>query len=380
MYEIVVPILDQTTTEVHLLQWLKSEGETVSKGEVVCEIETDKATVEIEASADGILHKILIESGSAIPPLTIVALVGDVGESVPDIDPFYKAKTPETGARVGPASAAQEVKSGPTSGRSAPRKGVLASPRARRLAEEHGMDLSAVVGTGPHGRILEEDVEKVLEAVPASGLSRAAQATVRRVSHSWQNIPHFYTSITVELTNLVAQKKRASDSITFTDFFARAIASALEKHPTLNGHWTDNGPEIVPEVHLGLVVQTDRGLIIPTLTDLHSTSLDEIAERRARLVQQAHDGKLSAIAMTNATFTISNIGPGNIDHFTAIINPPQLAILSVGSVKPRPFVEGTELTVRPTAMFTFGADHRAIDGRLAAAFLETLKGQLEEEA
>jgi len=367
--EIVIPVLDQTTSEARLLGWLKREGDPVRRGEVLCEIETEKATVEIEAPAAGILRRIFIEPGATVPPLTVVGLVGGADEDLPEVDPFYRTQPAPTAPAPQPAASAPA---------SAPRK-LAVSPRARRLADEHNLNLATVTGTGPGGRIQEEDVRQALEAQAAAAPARAGQATAQRVSQSWAAIPHFYTTLTVDMTHVVARQAALGAAYTYTDFMALGIGRAMQAAPVLNGWWRDGRHERPVEVHLGLVVQTERGLVIPTLAGLAERDLAAIAEERARLVAQAHAGKLSAAAMTAATFTLSNMGRGHIDHFTAIISPPQVAILSVGSVLPRPHVVAGELAVRPTAGITVGADHRAVDGRAAAAFLEALKTALEND-
>jgi pyruvate dehydrogenase E2 component (dihydrolipoamide acetyltransferase) len=186
-------------------------------------------------------------------------------------------------------------------------------------------------------------------------------------------------SITVDMSALAARKARAGRGVTYTDCLAQAIGQALAKHPAFNAHWTADGHEVIPDVRLALVVQTDRGLLLPVLSNVRSASLEQIASERERLVRQAHEGKLAA-SVGEATFTLSNVGAGHIDDFTALISPPQVAILSVGSVQKRPLVVDDVLTVRPVATLTLGADHRAIDGRQSAAFLEDLKIILEAGA
>lgn len=376
--EVVIPVFDQTTTEVILVNWLANEGDEVSKGDIILEVETDKATVEIETDASGVLRKILIQPDTTIPPKTVVALIGDPDEPLPDIDPFYRIKSTEQEPPSLKSAGISEdqVVSSTSHGEYAQK--IIASPRAKRIAEKHELDLAIIQGTGPRGRIVESDVRQALEQknVPKSlGISRA---TADRVTRSWQNIPHFYTTITIDLSSVVNKKESSKINATYTDYFALAIAKALKKYPSLNGEWKNNAPEIRSEIHLGILVQTDRGLLLPVIRNIHKLDLYQISESREQLVKQTHAGKLSAKAMNGATFTLSNLGSGNIDIFTAIISPPQLAILSVGSILPRPLVVGNELMIRPTAFFTLGADHRAIDGRAAAAFLEELKSFLEE--
>ena len=376
--EITIPIMDQATEAVTLTGWLKKEGDPVGKGEAVCEIETEKAAVQIEANISGVLRKMLIRAGARIPPLTVVGLIAEANEPLPDIDPYYRTTQAGEAAAVSrspPGEVAPSLKAG------VPGRKIFASPRARRLADEHRVDLSTVAGTGPGGRILEEDVRQAIAQLPspAPAAARFAKARADRVSQSWRAIPHFYTAITVDLFRVEARKSSAGSQITYTDYFALAIAHALAEHPQLNGHWLNEALVLIPEVRLGIVVQTEHGLMIPTLRDLVAHSLESIALERERLVQQAHAGRLGAEAMAAPTFTLSNIGAGHIDHFTAIISPPQVAILSVGSIQPRPLVVGAELGIRPAAIFTLGVDHRAIDGRQAAAFLERLKADLESE-
>ncbi len=372
--EVVIPMLEQTGGDITLTAWLKQEGDQVHVGEPICEVETAKATVEIEASSSGVLRKQLITVGTLVPALTVVALIAEAGEPLPEVDPFYRLKP------VGPPAPGPAVSAAvPTAEAAAPRPAhaLLASPRAKRLAAEHGVDLTLIRGTGPKGDIVESDVRRAIEQSSATNAQRVAQAGAQRVAQSWQTIPHFYMSVTIDLSRVAERKSRDGQQTTYTDYVAQAIAEAIRHVPTVNGHWSDDGPRSIAEVHLGLVVQTERGLVIPTLRDVQRRSLLEIAEERRRLIEGIQAGKLSGEALSGASFTLSNIGPGQIDQFTAIISPPQLAILSVGSVLPRPVVVDSGLVVRSTATFTLGADHRAIDGRQAAAFLQRLKAILE---
>src|SRR6266545_2324215 len=372
--EVVIPMLEQTGGDITLTAWLKQEGDQVHVGEPICEVETAKAIVEIEASSSGVLRKQLITVGTPVPALTVVALIAEASEPLPEVDPFYRLK-PGGPPAPGPAVSAAV----PTAEAAAPRPAhaLLASPRAKRLAAEHGVDLTLIRGTGPKGDIVESDVRRAIEQSSATNAQRVAQAGAQRVAQSWQTIPHFYMSVTIDLSRVAERKSRDGQQTTYTDYIAQAIAEAIRHVPTVNGHWSDDGPRSIAEVHLGLVVQTERGLVIPTLRDVQRRSLLEIAEERRRLIEGIQAGKLSGEALSGASFTLSNIGPGEIDQFTAIISPPQLAILSVGSVLPRPVVVDSSLVVRLTARFTLGADHRAIDGRQAAAFLQRLKAILE---
>jgi pyruvate dehydrogenase E2 component (dihydrolipoamide acetyltransferase) len=374
--ELAIPVMDQTTETVTLAGWLKREGDAVRQGEAVCEIETAKAMVELPAPADGVLRRVLIQAGAEIPPRTVVGLIAADGEALPEIDPFYLVERAAVPAKA-------EAPSQPAPAASEPARKLVVSPRARRLAEQHNLDLAGIEGTGPAGRILEEDVQAALEraAQPApSAPSAAARVKAERVSASWQGIPHFYTSLTIDLHHVAARRAAAGAGLTYTDFFAQALGRALPHHSELNGFWRAGGPEPAAEVRLGLVVETEQGLVIAALSDVRGRELESIAEERARLVAQARAGRLPPDALAGATFTLSNVGPGHIDAFTAIISPPQVAILSVGSVQMQPRAVGEAVVVRLAATFTLGADHRAVDGRQAARFLERLKAELEAEA
>ncbi len=383
--ELAIPVMDQTTLSVRLTHWLKREGDAVADGEAVFEIETDKATVEVPAQGAGVLRKILIPAGVEVPPRTVVALIAELHEALPEIDPYYRTERPAEAAPVRPLPTAPAA---PQPLAAAPRPAgqkVITSPRARRLAEEHNLDLATVTGSGPGGRILEEDVQAALAApaakpAAASGAAnRAAQTKASRVTGSWQTIPHFYMTITVDLTRVSALKAAAGSATTFTDLFALALGRSLPNHPVLNGHWNAEASAYQPaaEIRLGIVVEAEHGLVIPALADLRGRGLAEIAAERAQVVAAARAGKLSAAASAGPTFTLSNVGPGHIDAFTAIISPPQVAILSVGSVQPMALVVDGQVAVRTAASFTLGVDHRAVDGRQSARFLEELKQQLE---
>lgn len=379
VHEVIIPVVDQTTESVRLAGWNVREGDAIKQGDIVCEIETEKATVEVEAPADGIVRKILVEQGTTIPPRTVVAIIGAAGDSIPDIDPFYRTSRPQ----LEPASAFLAAERKSASAKSAilaaPASKLIASPRARRLADEKGVNLSLITPSRPDGRIIEEDITDFLASTSITNSQRASQAKADRVSHSWKTIPHFYMTITADLSYILAAKKRGAGSVTLTDFFIVAIGRTLEDHPLFNGFWHNNGSVIISELRIGLVIQTERGLVVPTLQDTKGRPVEEIAVEREDIVRQAAAGRLHGDSMAPSTFTMSNVGAGHIDYFTAIINPPQLAIISIGSVLPRPVVVDSLLEVRPSASFTLGVDHRAIDGRQSALFLEDLKRHLEAD-
>ena len=391
IFEVVIPVLDETTESVLLSRWLKQEGDAIRRGDVICEVETEKASVEIEAYGEGFLRKRLIDAGTQIPPRTVIALIGPADAVLPNIDPYYqtsKAAPPTISEPMPAATTGSTVTTEPS------KKEIKISPRARRLAEDNSIDWATLTGSGPDDRIVEDDIKAAIQrkAMPAVAPStaaarshdplatRLAQAKAERVSQSWRSIPHFYMSITIDLSKVVQRKATADTSktrLTYTDFMAEALAKTLAQYPMFNGHWQHDAFVASSEIRLGLVVQTERGLIIPAMRDLRGRTLEDIAAERERLVQQALMGSLSAAAMSEPTVTLSNVGPGHIDAFTAIISPPQVAILSVGSVQPRPMIDNGTLVVRTAAVVTLGADHRAIDGRQSAAFLETFKAMLE---
>ena len=378
--EVIVPVMDQTTESVLLTRWLKQEGEVVAAGDAICEIETEKATVEIETGAAGVLRQQLVVAGTQIAPRTVVAYVGQIDDPIPTQERDRHETMPLHAERE---AAVQQNQS------QQPRE-IRISPRARRLAEENGIDLTGIEGSGPDGRIIEDDIKAATQRksagrgtasrLPHNGAdaatARAAKAKAERVSLSWRTIPHFHMSITVDLSRIVS-RKAATAGVTYTDLFILALAQTLPDHPALNGHWRDDALIISTDIRLGLVVQTERGLVIPALRDVRARPLADIAAEREQVVKQALAGTLSTAAMVEPTFTLSNVGPGHIDAFSAIISPPQVAILAVGSIMERPLVIDGSLAVRPTAAFTLGVDHRAIDGRAAAAFLEQLKTVLE---
>jgi pyruvate dehydrogenase E2 component (dihydrolipoamide acetyltransferase) len=376
--EVAIPVFDQTTETVTLIGWLKREGDEVRQGEAVCEIETAKATVEVPAPAPGRLRRILIQPGTEVPPRTVVAIIAEDGDEVPDLAPYDQTVRSAALAKPPEASSSTTATTPPPASRK-----LIISPRARRLAEQQNLDLNGLQGSGPGGRILEEDVEAALAAPAkpsggplAAAPSAAARAKAERVTRSWQSIPHFYTAITIELERVAAHRS-ANPALTYTDFMALALARTLPEHPFLNGFWRNEAAEAAAEIRLGLVVEAGQGLVIAALADLRGRSLEDIAAERARVVAQARAGRLSALALAEPTFTLSNVGPGHIDLFTAVISPPQVAILSVGSIQAQPRVAGTELVIRRAATFTLGVDHRAVDGRQAARFLEQLRTELE---
>lgn len=372
--ELVMPRMGATMTEGTVVRWLKQPGAPVKKDEPVVEIETDKSTVELTAPADGVLGSWLAEVGTVVPigqPLVIVS------DAVP-------------GARPEPAASSQA-------------KEIRASPVAKRAAHDHGIDLALVQGSGPGGRIVEEDV---LRAVAARGAAPPVTSTLtppstppptfeaptgirrtaaERMTHSFTTAPHFYLQVEADASALVEwyrgvtarADQSAGATLTYTDFLIRLSAMALGEHPRANASWQAGQVRLSPSVNIGVAVATDRGLIVPVLRGVERLALTDIARQRAEMVAKAKAGKILPDDYGEGTFTITNLGMFGIDAFQAILNPPQSAILAVGRIKERPFVVNGQLVARPTLHLSLSADHRVLDGADAARFLRRITELIE---
>jgi pyruvate dehydrogenase E2 component (dihydrolipoamide acetyltransferase) len=385
-----------------IVRWLKSEGEAVEKGEPLFELDTDKVTQDVEAEASGVLLKIAVPEGE-VPVGQTVAFIGSAGEAVPEVAP-----APEPGAGH-PAPAASEPpaeRQVPGTGLSARSNGRLkASPLARRLARERGIDLATLHGTGPEGRIVAEDVErgqagtpatapasnKVLQAgtgpVPAGEVERVPLTNIRktiarRLTEAWQ-IPVFQLQASADMTRVNALVARLRDRdpdvrITVTDVLTKVSAQALMRHREVNAEFTEEAILLHPSANVGLAVAAPQGLVVPVIRSAERLSLTEIAAVRADLVGRARGAKLRAEDLEGGTFTISNLGMYAVESFTAVLNPPQAAIVAVGATEERVVPVDGGTAVRPMVMLTCTFDHRAVDGAPAAAFLQTLKESLED--
>jgi pyruvate dehydrogenase E2 component (dihydrolipoamide acetyltransferase) len=376
-----------------IVRWLKSEGEPVEKGEPLFELDTDKVTQEVEAEAAGVLLKIAVAEGE-VPVGQTVAFIGAAGEDVPAV----AASTPqeEPKAETQPEPAPQEV---PQSAAVASGNGrIKASPLARRMARERGIELSGIRGTGPDGRIVAEDVERaeaggpgaapaVRAAVPAGEVERVPLTNIRktiarRLTEAWQ-IPVFQLQSSADMTrvNALVARLRERDPevrVTVTDVLTKVCAQALMRHREVNAEFTEEAILLHPSANVGLAVAAPQGLVVPVIRSAERLSLTEIAGVRADLVGRARDGKLRAEDLEGGTFTISNLGMYAVERFTAVLNPPQAAIVAVGATEDRvvPAEGGTAVRAMVTLTGTF--DHRAVDGAPAAAFLQTLKESLED--
>ncbi|HKD93690.1 MAG TPA: dihydrolipoamide acetyltransferase family protein [Gaiellaceae bacterium] len=390
--EVILPRLGQGMESGTIVRWLKSEGEPVEKGEPLFELDTDKVTQEVEAEAAGVLLKIAVAEGE-VPVGQTVAFIGSEGEDVPEV----KAAAPPTEqakpSEPAPVEAApQEAAIASGNGR------IKASPLARRMARERGIELSGVRGTGPDGRIVAEDIERAEAGGPSTPVAAPVPVAVgevervpltnirktiaRRLTEAWQ-IPVFQLQASADMTrvNALVARLRERDPdvrITVTDVLTKVCAQALMRHREVNAEFTDDAVLLHPSANVGLAVAAPQGLVVPVIRSAERLSLTEIAGVRADLVGRARENKLRAEDLDRGTFTISNLGMYAVESFTAVLNPPQAAIVAVGATEERVVPVNGETVVRPMVTLTATFDHRAVDGAPAAAFLQTLRESLED--
>ncbi len=452
--------LSPTMEEGQLVRWLKDEGAEVKEGDVLAEIETDKATMELVARGSGVLRKRFVSEGQTTPVGAVIAVIAAPDEDISDIlqeapagagEPTHAApsepapgKTPSErdAAAAGRALAAsdktereqaatgmqaavespdrrptpavgttqeraqggrvEEVAMPPEDGR------IKASPLARKLARDAGVDLATVQGTGPGGRITKRDIEAALAApapaatapgVAAPAFAPAAPAAevedvpvtqmrktiAKRLATSIGPVPTFYLTIEVDMGRMLELRQRVNERLepqgikaSVNDFLIKAVAAALTRHPEVNASWQDNVIRRYGRVHIGVAVAVEDGLITPVIRDAHAKGIAQIAQEVKELAARARERKLQPEEYTGATFSISNLGMFGIEEFTAIINPPEAAILAVGKVEEKPVVENGQVVVRPRMRMTMSCDHRVIDGATGARFLQTLKDYIEE--
>ncbi|MDX6397825.1 MAG: hypothetical protein QOJ43_1233 [Gaiellaceae bacterium] len=383
---VIMPALEMAQETGRLLRWLKAEGEAVVKGEPLMEIETDKVTVEIEAPANGVLAAVTAAEGADVPVGETVAQILAPGETAAEAAIATAAPEQAPVAVAVPAAPAVEA---PAAGGNGRRGRPLASPKARRLAAERGLDLAVVSGSGPHGAIVAADLDGV-DAVPPSAATDDLEVgsiwrrMAERTSQSWQ-APHFFLTREVDARRLLSwresvRSREGYESVTHTDLLVKVAAEALRRHPRANAAWADGRISGSGEVNVGIAVAVDDGLVVPVVHGADRLSLREIASRRAAVVAAARAGKLRPQDVSGGTFTISNLGMYGVDAFLAIINAPQAAILAVGRIADRVVAEDGAPTVRPSLVLTLSCDHRVLDGARGAQFLETLVGLIEEPA
>lgn len=385
--EVIMPALGLAQETGILVSWFKAEGEAVAKGEPLMEVETDKATVEIEAPASGVLARVTAGPGDKVPVGKTIALILAPGEP-PPAGEASKAPGPEaisSRAQVSPRDELPEE-------REAPPGRIAASPAARRLARERGIDLSSIKGSGPGGSIVAADVLGAAEAESAGPLPRikevrplsAMRRTIgERMAKSKQSAPHFYLSVDVDMTEV--KKKRAAlleseEAIvpSLNDFILWASAQALKQFPALNSAYTSEGIQLFSDINIGIAVALEEGLVVPVIRNADRLAIPELARRSRDLVEKAQRKKLFPHDYGGGTFTVSNLGMLGIDSFVAIINPPQCAILAVGQVAPRVVPYGEGIAIRPMMTMTLSCDHRVVDGAIAARFLRQVKELLEK--
>jgi pyruvate dehydrogenase E2 component (dihydrolipoamide acetyltransferase) len=424
--EVIMPALGMAQETGVLLQWLKAEGEEITAGEPLMEIETDKATVEVEAPASGVLANLTAAPGDEVPVGQVIGLILAPGESVPST---ATASEPTPSSQpAAPHDGTAEVLASPLAARIAAEHSLdlnklakpdgsriqkedvltyldtrrpgrpLASPKARRLAAEQNLDLATIEGSGPQGAVIAADVEEAATAQKAAAqpllapvptiesrtepVSRMWHTMVERLSRSWTTVPHFYLTREVQAGQLLAwwdkAQQRTSEKITLTDLLVKVVAAALDRHPRLNGMWQNNAVLLNEEINVGLAVAVEAGLVVPVIHRADQLGLNELAARRREVVGRAQSSKLTLEDLHGGTFTLSNLGMYGIDAFNAIVNPPQAAILAVGRIADRVVPVDGQPGVRPMMNLTLSCDHRVVDGARAAQFLQTLVTFIED--
>jgi len=385
--EVILPKLDEAMTSGKITKWLKKEGDRVEKGTPLFEVETEKVNFEVEAEASGILSKVMAEAGDTVAIGTTIAFILKPGEKVPKVpEPTVKAK------EVTQAEA-PKVTTGA--------KAMKASPLAKRIAREKNINLSLVVGTGPRGRITKEDVLQALEegkavaAPPVREVAELAEEEIvplssmreviaRRMTESFQT-PHFYVTVEVDTQELGKTREqlipiiesKTGIRLTITDLVIKMAAKALEDNPSVNCAYVDGAVKLFKRINIGLVTAVEGGLVVPVVHQANKKLLAEITQARAELVQRARNRKLTMAEMRGSTFTISNMGMFEVDQFSAILQPPEAAILAMGHIADRVVVRDGEIVIRPMMTLTLSIDHRVLDAVVGANFLQSLKNYIE---
>ncbi len=388
--KVVMEALSPTMEEGRLVEWKKQEGDVVKAGDVLAEVETDKAVMELVARAGGTLLRHAVAAGTTVPVSQLVGWIGQPGEALGD-----GAAAPATPAAPVAAPVAVPVAVAPQTPVAAGR--IKASPLARKMAADRGVDLSRVPGSGPAGRVIRRDVEgagatpaaamaSVRKAGPAFTdvpLSMIRKTIAKRLAQSIGPIPTFYLTTEIDMERAADFREQFKTlygdavKISFNDLVVRAAALALIQHPACNAWWQDDKIRYWNEVHIGMAVAVEDGLITPVIRNADLKTLRDIGTESRELAGRARDRKLTPEQYTGSTFSISNLGMFDIEHFTAVINPPEAAILAVGSIAPVAAVVGGQIVPRRRMRVTMSCDHRVIDGATGAQFLKTLKQLLE---
>lgn len=382
--EVIMPALSPAQKTGILIEWFKEEGDLIEKGELLMEVETDKANVEVEATTTGILANITVNLGDEIPVGKVIALILADGESVPESKKEYSSS--ETKVSEEDTAQLQTTISSPLDpSANLPTNKIVASPKVRQYAKKEGIDLSLIKGSGPNGVILMEDVlvnqsstETEENDIPTS---KGWRLMADRLTESWSSAPHFNLVRHLDVSNLVTYKKQVqeknSNRLTYTDLLIKLVSIALKEHPRINASWIDNNIVKNSEINVGLAVDFDGGLIVPVIHKTDELSLGEITNRRKDLITRIQAGKLLSGDLDSGTFTISNLGMFDVDSFNAIINPPQSAILAVGRIVDKVVPIDGLPAVRPILTLNLSFDHRVVDGVRGAEFLKTLSNLIE---
>ena len=392
---ITMPQLGYDMQEGTVVKWRKGEGEEVSRGEVIAEIETDKAVVEMEAYAGGILRKLVVAEGKTVPVGTLIAVITAPDEEMPPLEALEGAAAPsasEDASKSGAEAAIAPPRPSPA------KTEVRASPIARRLAQERGIDLAKITGTGSGGRITEADIEAYKEgpgaapaptpgAVPLAEqriqLTRMRQAIASRTSQSNREAPHFYVTTDIDMGKAMDIRRDLNEGlpegirVSVNDLIVKACAQAIGKFPHFNASFQGDHLEVSPNINIGIAIALEDGLIVASIPDCQDRPLVDIARASRDLVERAHGGTLRAEEYTGSTFAISNLGMYDVDSFAAIIFPPHAAVVAIGSVKEQPVVKNGQITVAQMMKATISVDHRVVDGAEAAQFLQEIKRLLE---
>ena len=403
--QVIMPKLSDAMEEGRLLQWLKKEGDRVQGGDVLASIETDKAEIELESFGAGVLRKILVAEGETVPVGKVIAIVAEPDEDISSLVGAAASAAPakaqvKTSVPPAPAPPKVEAKTSPAPTAPAAESGwIPASPIARRMARDAGVDLAKITGSGPGGRILERDIEAFLKAkaqqmggaeVPAGErefedkeLSTIRKTIALRMTQSKAPIPHF--TVTVEADMGEAQHLRGSlnavdptaEKLSINHILIKAVALALKRHPLVNAAFANGKARLFTKVHIGVAVALEDGLIVPVIRDCDRKSLGEIAREAKSLIERARGKKLRPEEYSGGTFAISNLGMYDVVEFTAVIDPAHGAILAVGAIEEKPVVLNGQIVIRQRMRLTGSFDHRIIDGAMGAKFLQDVKKILE---
>ena len=415
MAEVInMPRLSDTMEEGTLAKWFKKVGDTVKEGEILAEIETDKATMEFESFHDGILLHIGIDEGSTAPVDSIIAIIGSKDEDIssllkntdkkvkeepkPEVKEEPKPEVKEEPKPEVKEEPKPEVKEEPkpVSNNNKPSDRILISPLAKSLAKEKGIDISSVKGTGDNGRIIKRDIDsfkpsnysqfsqpspQLTESSYETQNSTMRKAIAKRLADSKFSAPHYYLNIELEMDNMISFRKQFIQTqnikISFNDIIAKAVSLTLAKHPKVNSRWYDDKIIFNEHVHLGVAVAVDDGLIVPIVKFANSKDLPQINSEIKDFAERAKNKKLTPAEIEGSTFTISNLGMFGIESFTSIINQPNSAILSIGAIVQKPIIKNNEVVVGNTMKLTLACDHRTVDGATGSLFLKTLKEYVE---